>query len=264
MSGGFPAVNGFALRADLERPELREELALCREASRAFSGSAQLGWSRQWEYPYALANLPADGRGLRLLDAGCGWRFFTPLLARRGFDVDACDLDGRIGARLAALARGEGLALRFSREDLSRLRYPDDAFDFACCISVLEHLRDPGRVVEELRRCLRPGGALILTFDVSVAGDRDVPVARAAALIEQLERRFAPRHAFRGRELLRADALAASSDVLRSAQFRRAQPELLPWRFVSRAGLRNLLRGRLGRPFFDLAVVGLVLEKPRS
>jgi len=49
--------------------------------------------------------------------------------------------------------------------------------------------------------------------------------------------------------------------VLRTDWFRRHRPELLPWRFISRASLKNLLRGKLGRPFFDLAVVGLVLRK---
>ena len=39
--------------------------------------------------------------------------------------------------------------------------------------------------------------------------------------------------------------------------------QALPWRFLSRAGLRNLLRGRVGRQFFDLAVVGLVLRRER-
>ena len=257
----FPHRSGFARHGDLEHPRLRELLELCLKQSQAFSGRAQLDWSRQWEYPYVLANLPSDGAGRQLLDAGSGYRFLTPLFARRGFEVHACDVDASVGRRLDALAEQENLPIRFTRQDLARMDYPDESFDAIVCVSVLEHAHDPWPVVAELRRCLRAGGTLILTFDVSVRGDRDIPVHRARDLIELLERELEPRHAFTDSHLLDEAALATSEDVLRTEWFRRHQPELLPWRRISKTGLANLRRGRLGRPFFDLAVVGLILTK---
>jgi len=257
----FPSRNGFARRRDLDHPVLREHLEQCLEENRRFGGGSTLGWSRQWEYPYLLAHLPEPKREFRILDAGSGWRFFAPALARRGFDVTACDVDRSLNRRYAELARDESLALRFDLEDLGALRYGDESFDLICCVSVLEHTRDHSRIAGELARCLRPGGTLLLTFDVSVRGDREIPVAGARALIDTLESVLEPIYAFEDRLLLDEAALEAHTDLLRTEWFRREQPELLPWSVMSRAGLRNLIKGCLGRPFFDLAVIGMALRK---
>jgi len=257
----FPHRNGFALRADLRHPVLQRQLHLCREASEEFAGSPRLDWSRQWEYPYVLANLPANASGRRVLDAGSGYRFFAPLLARRGFVVDACDLDASIGPKYDEIAARYDVAIEFTQQNLAKMTYADSSFDYICCISVLEHTRAPSEIVREFKRCLKPGGSLLLTFDVSVHGDRDIPVAAARELVDLLEAELDPATPFEGRDWLDPGALQEAEDALRTEWFRRHQPELLPWRFVSRAWLRNALRGRIGRPFFDLAVVGLVLQK---
>jgi SAM-dependent methyltransferase len=46
--------------------------------------------------------------------------------------------------------------------DLTRLPFPTGAFDAMVNIVVLEHTRQPDRVVAELARALRPGGRLLL------------------------------------------------------------------------------------------------------
>jgi SAM-dependent methyltransferase len=262
-NSGFPHRNGFALHADLDDPQLRRLLRLCLQEAEGFGGKAHLDWSRQWEYPFVLANLPADGLGRRVLDAGSGYRFFTPLLAQRGFEVDACDLDASIGPKYDEIAAREDLAIEFTEQDLSKMTYADESFDYICCVSVLEHAQDPVQIAREFRRCLKIGGKLLLTFDVSVNGDRDIPIAAAKNLIALLEEEFALATPFASKHYLDPGVLANAADVLRTEWFRRKQPDLLPWRFYSRAGLANLLRGRLGRPFFDLAVVGLVLDRDR-
>jgi SAM-dependent methyltransferase len=260
---GFPTRNGFALRADLEHPELGRLLRLCRQEGERFVGGARLEWSRQWEYPYVLANLPHEGAGRRILDAGSGFRFFAPLLAQRGFEVDACDADASIGPKYDDVAAQHDLAIEFNEQDLSKLTYADETFDYISCIGVLAHARSPSEIVGEFRRCLKVGGSLLLTFDVSVHGDRDIPIEAAKDLIALLEAEFAPATPFANRRYLATEALSHADEALRTDWFRHHQPELLPWRYFSRAGLRNLLRGRLGRPFFDLAVVGMVLRRER-
>ena len=45
----FPRRNGFALVADRDSPVLRSLLRECLEAKAAFSGAAELDWSREWE-----------------------------------------------------------------------------------------------------------------------------------------------------------------------------------------------------------------------
>jgi SAM-dependent methyltransferase len=257
----FPHRNGFALHEDLGSPRLRQVLRACSQENENFTGETSFGWSRQWEYPYVLAHLPAEGAGRRILDAGSGYRFFAPLLARRGFEVDACDLDASIGPKYDEIAAQYDVAIEFTQQDLSKMTYPDASFDYISCISVLEHARDRAEIVREFRRCLKPGGSLLLTFDVSVRGDRDIPVDAARDLVDLLEEEFTPATPFTGREYFDETVLAGAEELLCTEWFRHYQPELLPWRFFSRAGLKNLLRGRIGRPFFNLAVVGLVLRK---
>jgi len=260
---GFPNRNGFALHADLENSELQRLLRLCLQENERFTGETRFGWSRQWEYPFVLANLPTQGSGKRILDAGSGFRFFTPLLAQRGFEVDACDLDSSIGPKYDDIAAQHDLAIEFTEQDLSKMTYADETFDHLCCISVLEHAKSPTEIVREFRRCLKIGGSLLLTFDVSVAGDRDIPIEAAKELIALLESEFTPATPFANPHYLDAKVLSEADEVLRTEWFRRHRPEDLPWRFFSRAGLKNLLRGKIGRPFFDLAVVGLVLRRDR-
>ena len=173
----------------------------------------------------------------------------------------ACDLDASIGPRYDALRVRHDIAIEFECQDLAKMTYPDEAFEHICCISVLEHARDPAAIAREFRRCLKPGGSLLITFDVSADGDRDISVAGASELLDLLDEEFVPATPFSGEDYLEEARLSHADDVLRTRWFRRHQPELLPWRFVSRSSLKNMLRGRFGRPFYDLAVIGLVLYK---
>jgi len=51
------------------------------------------------------------------------------------------------------------------------LLLPDDAFDLATCFGVLHHVAKVGRVVEELFRCLRPSGFLLVEEPTISMGD---------------------------------------------------------------------------------------------
>jgi SAM-dependent methyltransferase len=102
-----------------------------------------------------LRELPLDGSGLRVLDVGCASGYLTDLLAARGFHVTALD-------RHAAAPAG---AAEFHNADLDDglppLRGP---FDYIVCADVLEHLRDPLRLLLEMRELLAPNGALLLSL----------------------------------------------------------------------------------------------------
>jgi SAM-dependent methyltransferase len=47
--------------------------------------------------------------------------------------------------------------------DAHALCFPDATFDVVLCTEVLEHLVEPQRGIDEMRRVLRPGGTLLLT-----------------------------------------------------------------------------------------------------
>jgi len=53
-------------------------------------------------------------------------------------------------------------------DDAAVLPFPDDSFDLAICIEVLEHLFSPHAATAEIQRVLRPGGVLIASVPNAV------------------------------------------------------------------------------------------------
>ena len=102
-----------------------------------------------------LRQLPSDGRGLRILDAGCAGGYLSQILAARGFDVTSIDLPGTQppeGVEFIAADLNNGLPVLHRR------------FDYILCADVLEHLRDPLVLLRDCRDRLAPGGSLIASL----------------------------------------------------------------------------------------------------
>ena len=91
----------------------------------------------------------AEVRG-QILDVGCGGRPYESFVSPgvRYFGVDA-------------------QSTASSQPDVwgsaGKLPFRDGCFNSVLCTQVLEHVPDPGLVVQEIARVLRPGGRLILT-----------------------------------------------------------------------------------------------------
>lgn len=110
-------------------------------------------------------NLPAGGRRL---DAGCGTGATGAWLAEGDADAEGSGPAAVFGADMEHLAlslyreahESRGLAVA----DLTALPYRDGAFDALLCVTVLCHrsITDPGAVVGELARVVRPGGVICL------------------------------------------------------------------------------------------------------
>ncbi|MGI8557358.1 MAG: class I SAM-dependent methyltransferase [Solirubrobacteraceae bacterium] len=98
--------------------------------------------------------LPAD---IAILDAGCGSGRNMLELKRYG-DVVGLELADASVAR--ARARGVGEVVQGT---LDAIPFPDDKFDLAVSLDVLEHLDDDRRALRELRRTVKPGGTLLVT-----------------------------------------------------------------------------------------------------
>lgn len=91
----------------------------------------------------------------RVLDVGCGTGElgrFSPV----GVEVHGVDADPGAVERAQRFERAVCLDL-----ETAPLPYADESFDAVLAKDVLEHLRDPGEVVRELHRVLRPEGVLI-------------------------------------------------------------------------------------------------------
>lgn len=101
-----------------------------------------------------LAALPREPRSY--MDVGCGDGRFLRLMHRRGIpksSIYGLELDERVVRPLAA----EGFqAYRERVEDFTRV--PDASLDLVTMFHVIEHVDDPGRVVDAVARWLAPGG----------------------------------------------------------------------------------------------------------
>lgn len=105
---------------------------------------------------------PPDGR---VLDVGCGAGRVAVALAKRGFEVDALDVETRVVEQAKEFAARSGAAVRFFAADFQKPdpRFPDETYDAVVCSEVLEHVEPWRDVVANIRRVLKPGGLLVLT-----------------------------------------------------------------------------------------------------
>jgi 2-polyprenyl-3-methyl-5-hydroxy-6-metoxy-1,4-benzoquinol methylase len=95
------------------------------------------------------------GPGRRVLDLGCRDGALTRTYAA-GNEVVGVDADRE------ALAEAAKLEIETHWADLDEpLDLEDDSFDVVVAGELLEHLRDPHRLVGQVRRVLRPGGTFV-------------------------------------------------------------------------------------------------------
>ena len=103
--------------------------------------------------------------GDRILDLGCDWGYLAMLASSRGAEthgIDICDRSIAFGMELAG-KNGYSINLRYA--NATAIPYPDAYFDYVFSIEAFEHffLEDRPRIVGEIKRCLKPGGKLIIT-----------------------------------------------------------------------------------------------------
>ncbi len=115
-----------------------------------------------YDRPAVLA-LAGDVTGRRVLDVGCAAGHLSALLIERGAaSVTGIDASAQM-VRLAAEHCGDNG--RFHHADLAApLDFlPDASFDLVTASLVLHYLEDWSGPLSELRRVLRPGGALVMS-----------------------------------------------------------------------------------------------------
>ncbi|MDO8646064.1 MAG: methyltransferase domain-containing protein [Candidatus Planktophila sp.] len=100
-------------------------------------------------------------KGKLVLDAGCGSGRFSEIALGLGARLIAIDYSSAVDAASENLNSDN---LLIAQGDLAILPIPDESLDFIYCIGVLQHTRNPERIVAELLRCLKPGGEITLTF----------------------------------------------------------------------------------------------------
>ena len=144
--------------------------------------------------PWMLDAVSA-GAGVRLLDIASGPGRASAAAAERG--AVPTGLDFAEGMVQQAASRYP--TLTFRQGDAHELPFADTSFDAVICGFGLPHLAEPPRAVGEMRRVLRAGGALAMTYwesgpdatafefvreIVTQLGDPEVPVPRGLSYHE--------------------------------------------------------------------------------
>ena len=98
-----------------------------------------------------------------LLDVGYGSGIFLPSLATVSDTLSGIDLHDKIDVVEKTLAK-ESLQADLTSGSALDMPYKNETFDCVVSVSLLEHVTDPGAVIDEMLRILRPGGVLALGF----------------------------------------------------------------------------------------------------
>ena len=108
-----------------------------------------------WKRRLRLLNRLSGSKG-RLLDVGCGEGLFLEIAREDGWEV--------VGTEFSAFAAelGKRLGLDVYHGELMDIAFPPGEFDAITMWHVLEHTRDPVRVLKEARRILKGDGILIV------------------------------------------------------------------------------------------------------
>ena len=137
--------------------------------------------SKQWEYPFALewiANMREENGPLHIADVGGGRGALAWYLAQKGHQVAVYDPDYSQGSndkdlnrRYMQFAKRQGYVAEFG----SAFNIPeeDGCFNVVLSISVVEHLPHKLYALKEMLRVLKPGGRLIITYDLTLKKHND-------------------------------------------------------------------------------------------
>lgn len=103
----------------------------------------------------------------KVLDVGCGAGFLSNAMAKAGHNVDGIDMSEESLA--IAKKYDETKSVNYQIADAYKLPFEDEVFDAVSAMDFLEHVEEPGKVIEEVSRVLKPGGVFFFhTFSKNI------------------------------------------------------------------------------------------------
>ncbi|MBN2857504.1 MAG: class I SAM-dependent methyltransferase [Candidatus Delongbacteria bacterium] len=201
-------------------------------------------WSRQYEYPFVADALNRNFHGQgRILDAGSGITFFPYYLKEKFPDaeIECCDYDPALSDQYSRVNSEKNTGVNYFTADIKNIERSEGHYSLIYCISVLEHTDDYEAVVKELARITKPGGHLILTFDISIDGSADIPLEKAVRLLGSIEKYYIQEG---GSFSISPDEIM-KSDTLTTKYMWDTNRKLLPWRYPRLMFFKSLSKGHI-------------------
>ena len=103
-------------------------------------------------------------KGARVLDVGCGGGILSEALAAAAADVVGIDLAPRVLEVARLHLHESGCSVDYREISVETLAAQEaGSFDAVTCMEMLEHVPDPGSVIDACAALLKPGGRLFLS-----------------------------------------------------------------------------------------------------
>lgn len=134
----------------------------------AFLGDTDFVWCPEGlrEADAQLLGAPAALAGASVLEVGCGAASCARWLAGRGARVVALDLSAGMLRQAAEASARSGIAVPLVQAGAEQLPFADECFDLACsAFGAVPFVADPGAVMREVARVLRPGGRWVFAVN---------------------------------------------------------------------------------------------------
>jgi len=140
---------------------------------RKFEELASRWWDPHSEFkplhdinPLRLGYIDASAglQGKRVLDVGCGGGILSEAMAAQGAEVTGIDM-GEAPLEVARLHLLEsGLEVNYLRIPVEEMaREQPASFDVVTCMEMLEHVPDPGSVIQACHDLVKPGGRVFFS-----------------------------------------------------------------------------------------------------
>ncbi len=171
-SDGYPAASGVERRPADAQESARANRHWWDAAAPAYLaehgsdlGDADFLWCPEG-LREADARLLGDVSGRRVLEIGCGSAPCARWLATQGAWPVGLDLSGEMLRHAAVFNAATGVAVPLVQAGAERLPFADASFDLACsAFGAVPFVAEPGRVMREVARVLRPGGRWVFAVN---------------------------------------------------------------------------------------------------
>lgn len=146
-----------------EDSEMYNDAAIADSYARS-SKEGLVGWEERLFVERILRRMQGAGEGLQVLDVGTGPGWIPILLAkaRPGWNITAVDYSEPMLEQARRSATREGATIRWLCRPAEDTTLPSNGFDLVLSHYTLHEFSDPGAVLREMVRVLKPVGLLLI------------------------------------------------------------------------------------------------------